>query len=617
MDDVGGIGAGPGGGAAAAPGGSFAAWQHDLAELCRLLESLEPLGRSLGAPDPATTAWHGPLFGKLRPQVSREPVVVAAVCGGTNTGKSLIANTLAGSAISRSVPEAARTLHPVASLPRGLAGRVDLAALFPGFVPVAWSDADDALAATAEHRLVWREDPSGGQPQRLVLLDTPDIDGTLRDNWHRAELVRDAADVVVAVLTQQKYNDAAVRDFFAAAAAAGKTMFVVFNMVDWPRQRERIAGWLATFTAETGAAPAAVYAAPHDFAAAEAGRVALHPLPELSGDGGAAGLAERLADCDFDRIKRRAMEGALAVVLEPVHGLPAWLDAVAGAAAGWRESQRFLERECRVRVELPAAPREIVWDEVWKWLEPRRSGIDRSISAGYQFVGRQVTRAARLVGLGRSAAERQEDFAATELEALKRALAEFIDRLDDACHRDGRLAGLLGPRLAAGDRTAWYADLQRRHAALPLVSDGYRAFVRGELDRFATANPGMLQTIVTGLTVGSVARPVLTLALFGAGAAAVPAAAGFLHHLVDVGVTVGAPLVGEAGVAAANQGVRPVLERLFAGWSAERGRILAETLHDVVLGDGVEEIDRLAAAAARPELARARRLLAACAAECR
>ncbi|MFN9367322.1 MAG: hypothetical protein ACK6CT_00940, partial [Planctomycetia bacterium] len=38
-------------------------------------------------------------------------------------------------------------------------------------------------------------------------------------------------------------------------------------------------------------------------------------------------------------------------------------------------------------------------------------------------------------------------------------------------------------------------------------------------------------------------------------------------------------------------------------------RVLAETLHDVVLGDRLEEIERLAAAATRPEVARARRLL--------
>lgn len=576
-----------------------------------------PLAAAVGAPDPRDADWHGVLFGKLRPQASREPVLVVAVCGGTNTGKSLVANTLARAPISRSLPEAARTLHPVASLPRGLASRIDLATLFPGFVPVAWTGEDDALIAAPEHRLLWREDASGAQPDRLVLLDTPDIDGTLRDNWRRAELVRDAADVIVAVLTQQKYNDAAVRDFFTAAAAADKTVFVVVNMVDWPRQRERIAGWLGTFTAETGVVPAAVYAAPHDGAAAEAGRITWHALPELAADGGTAGMAERLAAGDFDRIKRRAMAGALRVVADPARGLASWLDAVDGAAAGWRDAERLLEREGRVRVELPAAPRDIVWDEVWAWLGPRRTRVDLAVSAGYRFLGRQAARVARLAGLGRSPAERQEDFAATELDVLKAALAEFTDRLADVCRRDPRLDALLGPRLAAGDRAAWFADLERRHAALPLVSAGYRGFVRTELDRFAAANPGMLAAIVTGLTAGSVARPVLTIALFGAGAAAVPAAAGVLHHVIDVGVTVGAPLVGEAGVAVASQGVGALIAGLFARWSRERGLALADTIHDVVLGDGLAEISRRAAAGSRPELGRARHLLATCAAECR
>jgi len=594
---------------------SFAAWAETVAELCRQVEQLVPLAAALGADDPATTPWHAALFGKLRPQVSREPLLVAAVCGGTNTGKSLITNTLVGAAISRSVPEAARTLHPVASLARGVAARTDLAALFPGFTPVPWTSEADAVDATAVDVLVWREDVAGAQPERLVVLDTPDIDGTLRENWHRAELVRTAADVVVAVLTQQKYNDAAVRDFFAAAVAAGKTLIVVFNMIDWPRQRERIAGWLATFTAETAAAPAAVYAAPHDFAAAEAGRITLHPLPELTPDGSAQPLAERLSTGDFDRIKRRAMAGALRVVADPEHGLASWLDGLDRAAAGWRDAQRLLEREGRVQVELPAPPREIVWDEVWRWLEPRRSAIDLVVSGGYRTVGQGLAWAARRLGVGRTAAERKDDFTATELEALKRALADFVDRLDDACRRDARLAVRLGPRLATADRSGWYADLERRHAALPLVSEDYRTFVRTELDKFAAANPGMMKAVLTGLTVGSVARPVMTIALFSAGAAAVPAAAGVLHHVLDFGITVAAPLAGEGAVAAAAQGIRPLIERLFAGWSAERGRILAETLHDVVLGDGVTEIAGLADAGRRPEIARARQLLVECSRE--
>ena len=595
---------------------SFAAWAGTVAELCAQVERLSPLAARLGADDPAAADWHAALFGKLRPQVAREPLLVAAICGGTNTGKSLITNTLVGAAISRSLPEAARTLHPVASLARGVAARVELAELFPGFRPVPWTSEADALDASAADVLVWREDPGGTQPERLVVLDTPDIDGTLRENWHRAELVRTAADVLVAVLTQQKYNDAAVRDFFAAAAAAGKTMIVVFNMVDWPRARERIAGWLATFVAETAAAPVAVYAAPHDFAAADAGRITLHPLPELTPDGSSQSLAERLACGDFDRIKRQAMAGAMRVVADPDRGLAAWLTSIDRAAAGWRDSQRTLEREGRVQVELPPPPREAVWDEVWRWLEPRRTAVDLVVSSGYRAVGRGVSWVARRVGVGRTAAERKEDFAATELEALKRALADFVDRLDDACRRDPRLAARLGPRLATADRAAWYADLERRHAALPLVSDDYRTFVRTELDRFADTNPGMVKAVLAGLTVGSVVRPVMTLALFSAGAAAVPAAAGVLHHVLDFGVTVAAPLAGEGAVAAASQGIRPLIERLFAGWSAERARVLAETLHNVVLGDGVEQIADLAAAGGRPELARVRQLLVECSREC-
>lgn len=598
------------------PPSSFAAWAGRIAEACELVAALEPLAAELGLPDAGDSDWHGALFGKLRPQVAREPVLVAAICGGTNTGKSLITNNLVGAEISRSLPEAARTLHPVASLPRGLAARIDLAGLFPGFEPVAWTSEEDALDASRGDVLVWREDESGRQPQRLVVLDTPDIDGTLRENWHRAELVRNAADVLVAVLTQQKYNDAAVREFFTAAAATGKTVIVIFNMVVWPAQRERLAGWLKTFSAETGILPAAVYAAPHDPAAADAGRITFQAIAELTPDGRELPPAERLASGDFDALKRRAMQGALAVVLEPRHGLGRWLDAFGARSAEWRDSLTLLEREGRVRVELPPAPRDLVWQEIWNWLEPRRSRFDLVVSRGYRAIGGGLAWAGRRVGLVRTPEEQRDDFQGVELAALKQALGDFVQRLEDACRRDQRLAAVLGNRLTTADRTAWYADLERRHAALPLVSEGYRAFVRGELDRFAADNPKLVKFIVGGLNVGAVARPVVTLALLGAGAAAVPAAAGaagglsvLVHHVGDYAVWAAAPLVGEGALGLAVAGVRPLLERLFAGWSAERGEVLVATLHDVVLGDGVEDVGRLAAAATRPEIARLRHLL--------
>lgn len=601
---------------------SYSAWASDVAALCRAIAALEPFVGPLGAADPRQADWHGQLFGKLAGQVARDPILVAAVCGGTNTGKSLIANSLVGSSMSRSVPEAARTVHPVASLPKGAVATIDLAELFPGFLPTAWKSDADALEAPESDRLLWREDPSGRQPGRLILLDTPDIDGTLRENWHRAELVRNAADVLVAVLTQQKYNDAAVRDFFRAAGQARKSVIVVFNMIDWPRQRERLGGWLATFTAETGIAPLAVYACPHDFAKAEAGRIDFFAVPELTGGTAASGndhpadLAGALAGADFDRLKREAMRGALDVVLDPRAGVAGWLEGFEASAREWRNARQLLADEARVRVELPTAPREVVWNEIWAWLEPRRSALDLTVSKAYRVAGSGVRWAAQAIGLARSDSERREDFSTRELRALKQALADFVERLEDAGRRNERLGAMLAGALIGGDRAAWYTDLERRHAALPIVSDDYRAFVRAELDRFATESPDMVRWIVTGLNVGAVARPAITVGLGMAGAAAVPAAAAtagglttLVHHVGDVVVGTAATLAGEGALGLTMAGLKPLLERLFAGWSAERGRVLAETLHDVVLGDRVEEIDRLAAAAARPEVAEVRRLV--------
>jgi hypothetical protein len=125
--------------------------------------------------------------------------------------------------------------------------------------------------------------------------------------------------------------------------------------------------------------------------------------------------------------------------------------------------------------------------------------------------------------------------------------------------------------------------------------------------------------ILTGLNVGAVARPAITVGLGLAGAAVVPAAAAsagglsvLIHHAGDVVVGTAATLAGEGALGLTMAGLKPLIERLFAGWSAERSQVLAETLHDVVLGGRLDQIDRLATAAARPEVAKVRRLLFEC-----
>jgi hypothetical protein len=115
-----------------------------------------------------------------------------------------------------------------------------------------------------------------------------------------------------------------------------------------------------------------------------------------------------------------------------------------------------------------------------------------------------------------------------------------------------------------------------------------------------------------------VARPAITVGLGLAGAAVVPAAAAtagslstLVHTAGDVVVGTAATLAGEGALGLTAAGLKPLVERLFAGWSMERSRVLADSIHDVVLGDVLTELDRLASAGSRPEPERIRRLLAA------
>ena len=604
--------------AESSPPSELAGWAENLVPCGQLVQRLEPLAAALGIEPAEATAWWAALFTKLLPQIRTEPLLVVAICGGTNTGKSLLANALAGAELSRSIPEAARTRHPVACLPAGVAGRMDLAAFFPGFVPVAWQTEDDPLVDNPQNLLVWRERPVTRTPNdQFVLLDTPDIDGTLREHGTRAELIRDTSDVIIAVLTEQKYNDAVVRDFFRAAAAAGKPLLVVVNMVDWPRQRELISGWVKTFEQAIGAAAEAVFAVPHDSAAAANGAVGFHALPAAAVE--KTDPIAMLAAAGVDRLKIRALRGAVATVLDKEAGLPAWLSAIEVAGRNWQDAQRLLATDVHVEIALPQPPAELVWDEIWAWLKPQRSSFDLTVSRAYATLGRGLHWAAGRVGLLPPSARRREDFAVSERDVLKRALGTFIDRLESCCRTNQNVDRLFGPRIRSGDRAAWFADLERRQRELPLMSEDYRRQVRAELDRFAAGHPETVRWILTGLNVGAVVRPAVTVALWSAGAAVVPAAAAtagglstLVHHVGDVVVGTAASLAGEGAIGATVAGIKPLLDRLFAGWAVERGRILAETLQLVVLGDGLDEVERRAAAGARPELAELRQLLEQC-----
>lgn len=568
------------------------------------MRALETLADELGLPAPSASAWHGALFQKLVPQIEQEPFLIAAVTGGTNIGKSVIFNHLAGGAISRAHPNATQTRHPVCVLPRGFAAKHSLEEVFPDFQLRAWADENDPLDEGSDHLLFLREDPVGRQSPRLLLLDTPDIDGTLKVNWRRAELVRHAADVLVCVLTQQKYNDATVREFFKAAAEADKTVVIVFNMVHWPRQMELCQGWLDQFIEQTGVEPAAVYATPWDPDAAEENRLPFHPLSP-----GATDLREDLAELHFDAIKIRSLAGSLRQVVDPQEGLPAFLSAIDRAAADYAGALELLDHDIRKQnVELPDLPRQVVWEEIWKWLDSRRTKFDRWIHGAYHALGQFVT------SWWRSDPEESlERFRREEFDRLQGALATKLDQLD-RLRRGGNaiLSRELDQVLGGLERSRLFEELKRRHAATPLVTDGYRQFIREQLDAFERQNPALVKGITWALVGTAVVRPAISLGLAVAGAHGVELAAGHwaVSWVGDVAVGTATAAAGEAVAAPTGQlALRTLLSGLFARFYVERVKLLTRTMDDLVLGPVVERLDRLASAASDTQRERAAKLV--------
>lgn len=559
----------------------YRTWVSHVARLAQAVRALDPLARQMNLPPAESFDWHGNLFQKLLPQLEQEPFLIVAVTGGTNTGKSSIFNHLAGSPTSRTHPNATQTKHPVCSVPRGFLKSHDLAAVFPDFEVRPWTSENDALQEGPDNLLFVREDPAGTQPQRLLLLDTPDIDGTLRTNWRRAELVRHAADVLVAILTQQKYNDAAVREFFEAAAAVDKTVLVVFNMVHWPRQRDVIDGWLATFSHSTGVDPEHVYAAPFDHDAAEHNRLPFHALSP-----GATNPRDDLAELHFDEIKIRSLRGSLLGVLDEQHGLPAYLAAIERRSMDYRNALNLLQQNLRLSIaDLPQLPRHLVWEEITQWFDRRRTRPDLFISQVYRFVESKVRRL-----LGSNVNDDVEQFRTREAEVLRRALADGLDELkmlrdagNDVLRKELCLSeALKDPRSA-------FQELKARHDSLPLISEEYRQFIRSQLDAFERDNPRLVKFVTWTLISTTVMRPVVTIALIPFGAHALDAAVAHVGAPFMVEF-VGGVIVGEGVAASARGPIQGLATNLFKEFYVERAKLLTQLIQELVLNSVVVRI---------------------------
>ena len=579
-----------------------------VGRLDRAVAALAAEARPLGLGEVNERPWAELLRGKLGPQLSDAAFLVVAVVGGTNIGKSVVFNHLARAKASASSPLASGTKHPTCLVPPGFADRHDLAAIFDGFTLVR-RDPDDpeaVLRADGRDLLFW--DESEAVPPNLLLLDTPDVDSDAPVNWARAGKVTTAADVLLAVLTQQKYNDAAVKKFFRRAADADKAVVVVFNQILLPDDERYWPEWVGTFCEETGVRPEYVYLAPHDRRAAEDLTLPFHErewppsVPDAPKHPGRSTdpvpLADALSHLHFDEVKFRTLRGAIAEVVHPDHGVPSWLAAVRDRSAAFAGAADQLDREAAVKTDRwPAVPGPVLVAEIRRWWRGRRIGWSKGVSTFYDAMGRGVTlpfRFAREQLVGETTPP-IEEYRAAEWRAMTDSVERLFDRLADLAERGDPL---LRPRfealLGGTSRKALLESLKAQHERCDIEAE-LAAVVRERMLQAVEKNPGRAK-LLGDLDKAAVAtRPAVTVLLaFGGGHAVELAAQGLVNIAADVvagtAAGVGGGVVVDEAAGSGMAWLQNWLLGLTDRFAAVRGTWFVAALQDTLLGEVLGEL---------------------------
>lgn len=596
------------------------------AQITRLLPALRQLEQRVAALEIQSLVhrgWYELLVRKLIPQLGDGSFLVVAVVGGTNIGKSVIFNHLAGFRASATSPLASGTKHATVLLPPGFSERHNLAEIFPGFELIPWHDADQALAEDPRHLLFWRERPPAVDthdllPDNLLVLDTPDVDSVAVVNWERADHIRQCADVLVAVVTQQKYNDAAVKEFFRKAAQERKLVLLVFNQCLLPEDEEYWPMWVGTFCNETGINPAALYVAPSDRRAAEANQLPFYerPWPLLPGAAAAAtstppvSLIRELSELRFGEIKLQTLTGSLEQLVDLQQGVPSWLKEIAGQSSQFAEAASILSTDRLARIDRwPNIPNRALIAQIRLWWADQREGWTANVHQFYNGIGQLVALPLKLLKDQATGPTEPPLFAyrTQEWETILETIERVFERL--TWMRD--LGNpLLVPRLdkilTGTARADFINALRTKHQQIDFEAE-LQTLVRMQLAKFKENSPDYYTMFRRLDSVAAAARPAVSVVLFMTGVG--PVGNALLPAVTDTalqgmlqatGEVVGATVLTTVGDKVISEGastgagyLEAQFRQLHAGFAQRRAEWLASELQ-VILGSLPQDLARAA-----------------------
>lgn len=516
----------------------------------------------------------------LLPRLSSEaPLLLVAVAGPNNVGKSTLFNTLVEADLSPARAEggltqqclAAATAETASGAGReALSARYEVVLLPPGArAPVTEPGPPGRLFLASTPTL----------PPGLVLVDTPDFDSVVRENRLRSEALVVTVDVVVFVVSRHTYQNAALVDVVRQAVGRGRPWVVVYNEAPEP---ETVRAHLDKLATDVGAPPFARYRSPHD-PEVESGR---HRLSIEPVDGG-PGLAELLEDPERGAaLRARARAAALRDAAAELRELGAQVLALASEPERLRTRLRHGLAEVGARAALRAVPADVLLEAFRDELDAR-SPVNRWIRRPFRGL------AAVLGAMGKKL---RASFSPPHPEALEATAAGATD----AALRDGvrQLVESLGPELSAwrgdeGTRDALAAalglpTLSALQAPGPLVEDASLREDRAQL--LARCRELVRAQLPGGFEEGAIqALATLVYSVPASAAAAVTVATGGIGHdaVVWVGTLLTTPLM-ERFVDLLGTGVRSEVVRT---WSEQHGGSLGRELEARLFGPLLQRLD--------------------------
>ncbi|HUM10343.1 MAG TPA: GTPase [Myxococcaceae bacterium] len=546
----------------------------------RLPEAADPVTRALAR------RVRTRILRDLLPRLGSEaPLLLVAVAGPNNVGKSTLFNTLVGAQLSPARAEGGLTQQCLAAATpetasgpgrEALSARYDVVLLPPGArAPVTEPGPPGRLFLTSTATL----------PAGLVLVDTPDFDSVVRENRLRSEALLVTVDVVVFVVSRHTYQNAALVDVVQQAVGRGRPWVVVYNEAP---ELETVRAHLDKLAADVGAPPFARYRSPHD-PEVEAGR---RGLAIDSVDGGPA-LAELLGDPQRGAaLRSRARSAALRDAAAELRGLATQVGGLASEPERLRTRIRHGLAEVGARAALRAVPADVLVEAFRDELDAR-SPVHRWIRRPFRGL------AAVLGAVGRKL---RASFSPPQPEALDATAAAATD----AALRDGvrQLVEALGPELAA-----WRGDTGTREALAqalglptlsalqapgPLVEDASLREDRAQL--LVRCRELVRAQLPGGFEEGAIqAMATLVYSVPASAAAAVTVATGGIGHdaVVWVGTLLTTPLL-ERFVDLLGTGVRGEVVRT---WSEKHGASLGRALQARLFGPLLQRLDAQVASA--------------------